>query len=390
MNPFKPKIREAKEGLEGGVQALCNLNGGILIPTAHAYLKTEIKPFSWFQERGMPTYCGGTDGESVFYVQEFLEGASYREIAFLIAHEVLHVLLLHPWTYGTRDQMLSNIAMDHSINKILLDWGLTEQPKDGIPPWENAEDDWMTIYESLQKQSKGNGRGNNGQRQWDIVIAPPEKDGNGKDYETQRGQWEQRVMEIAEITKKCVEQGNFPGFLKRLVEGLVEPKIEWPSRLRRFVEDSRGITPSTWTKPRKRYQAIGVYLPSPKGKAIERICIMNDTSGSIPNEDFARVISEVESIRAEYRVEKTQVWHVDTQVAGFQEFGPEEPIELNPQGGGGTDFTSFFEEMEKDPPRFLLAFSDLYATFPSECSFPVMWITGTKDHEPPFGEVIRL
>ena len=51
-----------------------------------------------------------TDGKDFYYNKDFVGGLSDGEIAFLIAHEVMHCALGHLWRRGSRNHEKFNIA----------------------------------------------------------------------------------------------------------------------------------------------------------------------------------------------------------------------------------------------------------------------------------------
>jgi len=59
-----------------------------------------------------------TDGVKFYIGPEFASYSAY-ERAFIIAHELSHIILRHPWRIGDKDPMLWNIAGDYVINDAL-------------------------------------------------------------------------------------------------------------------------------------------------------------------------------------------------------------------------------------------------------------------------------
>ena len=67
-------------------------------------------------------------------------------------------------------------------------------------------------------------------------------------------------------------------------------------------------------------------------------------------------------------------------------------IDLNPVGGGGTEFGPCFEWLDERGirPQALVFLTDLYGSFPP-CApvYPVLWAS-TGGQKAPFGEVIPM
>ena len=64
------------------------------------------------------------DGKSLFYHPSYILGESMDNLKGVIAHEVMHCGLGHPWRRGGRDQTQWNEACDYAINPLVLDGGL--------------------------------------------------------------------------------------------------------------------------------------------------------------------------------------------------------------------------------------------------------------------------
>ena len=57
-----------------------------------------------------------TDGRHFYYNSKFIMLLKPKEVEFLVAHEVLHVVYDHMARRGTRDPQLFNIANDYAVN----------------------------------------------------------------------------------------------------------------------------------------------------------------------------------------------------------------------------------------------------------------------------------
>jgi predicted metal-dependent peptidase len=112
------------------------------------------------------------------------------------------------------------------------------------------------------------------------------------------------------------------------------------ARADRFVA---ATTPADyrWTPPNRRYIAAGLYLPSVFREGIGPIVIGVDTSGSIGTHELAQFAGEISAIAEEAQPESIHVVYCDAAVQSWQQFGSSEPIQLEPKGGGGTDFRRF-------------------------------------------------
>lgn len=119
----------------------------------------------------------GTDGETIYYNPEYLEGLSVEEQTFIFAHEVCHIAFNHILRSEGKDPKLWNIATDGVINQFLKRDGLKIVPG-GVDIAEAINYDAEQLYEKLlqekqqqsgqgnsQQQSSGGSQGGNNQQQ---------------------------------------------------------------------------------------------------------------------------------------------------------------------------------------------------------------------------------
>ena len=110
----------------------------------------------------------GTDGETIYYNQEYLEGLSVEEQTFIFAHEVCHIAFNHILRSEGKDHELWNIATDGVINQFLKRDGLKMAPG-GVDMAEAINYDAEQLYEKLlQEKQQGqqqSGQGNSQQNQ---------------------------------------------------------------------------------------------------------------------------------------------------------------------------------------------------------------------------------
>jgi|ERR1700694_4557922 len=79
-------------------------------------------------------------------------------------------------------------------------------------------------------------------------------------------------------------------------------------------------------------------------------------------------------------------------VQSVQEFGPSDPITLEPKGGGGTDFRPVFDWVEANDirPACLIYLTDLCcSSYPALPDYPVLWVTDSR-RAAPFGETLQI
>ena len=110
----------------------------------------------------------GTDGETIYYNPEYLEGLSVEEQTFIFAHEVCHIAFNHILRSEGKNPELWHIATDGVINQFLKRDGLKMAPG-GIDMAEAISYDAEQLYEKLlqekQQRQQQSGQGNSQQNQ---------------------------------------------------------------------------------------------------------------------------------------------------------------------------------------------------------------------------------
>lgn len=316
----------------------------------------------------------------------------------LVVHEVMHNAMGHPWRRDARDHSRFNAACDYAINGELQSCGFSLPAGGLFPDASQLGKSAEYIYSRLPqpkpgKDGNGGGAGN-GQPQpgkgkpdpaGEVRDAPTGKDADGEPASTE-SDWKQRTAAAAQSAKM---QGKLPGGLSRLIETALVTRVDIKSLLLRFFTE-RVKSDYSWTRPNPRYVSSGLYLPALDSVSMGEVAILCDTSGSVtgPALQFAKGI--LEQVLDEVRPSGITLYFVDTKIHGTHRMEPGDPLTWEPKGFGGTNFTSFFKEIEQseNPPVCIVGISDLAATFGDAPTAPVLWITDTPGATAPFGEVV--
>lgn len=376
-----------------------------------------------------------TDGRRILYDPAFVNSLQPAELEAVLAHEVLHCALGHHCRRGERDPQLWNQAADLAINPILVGNGFT-LPEGALldPAFDNlgAEEIYARLLQQKQPESSAaaeqtqespeSGVGQGTQEQpanpgssAENPSRPGQEADHGKagnraapggfgevwdatnedgspasqaEKSRQRHEWNIAADQAIRSSKSC---GHEPAGLDRALSESREPTQNWRSILRDYVA---ATTPSDyrWTPPNRRYVASGLYLPSVERSGVGTIVIGIDSSGSIGEEELEQFAGEISAIADEAKPEAIHVVYCDAAVQAAQEFGPSEPIHLEPKGGGGTDFRPVFDWVEANhiAPVCLIYLTDLCChSYPPVPEYPVLWVTDSR-RTAPFGETLRI
>ncbi len=325
-----------------------------------------------------------TDGAVLGYNPAFVASLSTGHTKALVAHEVMHLACLHHTRRRDRDPTKWNIAADYAINGILTEAGFA-LPEGILLDAQYANRSAEAIYDLLPESLEGqSGPGGFGEVRDATELSP----GKNKAVEAE---WKVAVSQAAQQAKAM---GNLPGGVKRLVEDVVQAKVDWRELLRHFIEkDTRNDY--SWLPPNRRWLSGGVFLPGLHNKEPGQVVIAVDTSGSIDDSLLARFGAEISKLLEDYDT-TVHVVYCDTQVRGSQAFERQDlPLKMEPKGGGGTDFRPVFDWVAKQSPEpcCLAYLTDLECSrYPVETpEYPALWLcTGHVRHNVPFGVVVNI
>jgi predicted metal-dependent peptidase len=376
-----------------------------------------------------------TDSDTLFYAKGF-EQVRLDEQVGLVAHEVLHIALRHPQRFvdlqrlqGDVDLKLFNTCADAIVNSTLDHLSWLQLPKTAVRldkllesalgVFENVEKsllewDVEQLYRAIddRRLPPQNGRRNaQGQDRADANAAgsgSPREDGPrsaavralgaltapdlrpgahaqaAPEAEAQAArEWSERLV------RAHANDGAF-SMLRTLVADLPRSRTPWEQVLR--TQLARCLTPRaavSWSRPSRSYlanqgragpQRRMPWEPGFSGvKAVPRLVVIVDVSGSIDKDLMARFAREIESITR--RLEAGLVLVIgDDRVQRVVRFEPTElkPAHLDLQsiefnGGGGTDFTPLLEEADKHQPDLAVVLTDLDGPARFRPRWPVIW-----------------
>lgn len=215
-----------------------------------------------------------------------------------------------------------------------------------------------------------------------------------EDLQQQEQEWSTALVQAR---KQAEAAGQGSPEIDRFVDELLEPEVPWEEVLERFL-DTLCREDYDWMIPDRAYLARNLYLPALGGQTLREVVVVNDTSGSITNEELVRQCSNLSGILERYST-TIYVLYVDDAFRGCQVFTKADlPLKFEPKGGGGTDFCPAFEWVEEQnlSPVCLVYLTDLccYSYPEKEPPYPVIWLTANKNWrywgQPPFGEVIEI
>lgn len=346
---------------------------------------------------GTPVKTAATNGRQLVINPEFFKQISVQERMGVLAHEILHVILEHPArgrAYVDRglgpdlkpfNWKKANYAQDYIINQMVVESGLHMPLGALFNPQVKSSDIWDEVYTKIPDPPEDDDDSGRGQH------LPSEDASQAPDKPTI-----QRAMKMAAGMAKS--QGTVPAGLLRLVDEICEPKVKWTDYVQRTIQNIIGNEEYTWARPNRRRMASPphIYWPGRSGSRSGVGVIEVDTSGSIGEDELKQWFGEIHGIMSEVQPEKLYVGFVDAQLHNDELHELEDVNDLTTimdkcGGGGGTDMTVIFREIEKRglEPEFVIILTDGYTGFGEDCGRPTIWCITTPGITAPWGMTVH-
>ncbi len=391
------------------------------------------------------------DGKTLVYGPAFA-ALPLPEQAGWVAHEVLHIALRHAQRFrelqgllGDVDLQLFNTCADAIVNSTLGHLAWLALPKDAVQldqlllsalrrrqTVEAALLEWDVerLYRAIDDRKPKSGMAAQGakkegekaqtERQDGERAATAREDGEraacvrtmGKAHATdlQPGP-DSAPEEQAEAAREWAERllrahagdGAF-SMLRTLMADVPRSRTPWEHALRTLL--ARALSPQpgvSWSRPARSWLAnqgrVGATrrMPWEPGrtatKAVPRLVVMVDVSGSIDDALMQRFAREIEALTR--RLETTLVLVIgDDRVREVARFEPggSSLRDIKFQGGGGTDFTPLLEEADRHAPDIGVFLTDLDGPARFKPKWPVVWavVESGTHFDAPFGRQLAL
>jgi predicted metal-dependent peptidase len=312
---------------------------------------------------------------------------------------------------GDRDPQLFNIANDYCVNADLIKHRVGEKitsvpclhdPKyDGM----SSEEIYDLLYEKAEKIDIGklldqmidehlDGEGDEDK----DGGEGGDKDGKGKGRPKltpeERQQIKDEIKEAMLAAAATVDgAGNLPAGVKRLIQELTEPQMNWRELLRMQLE-STIKSDYTWMRASRKGWHMDAVMPGMKVDPMIDIAVALDASGSISETMLKDFLGEIQGIMDSFPAYKIHVFTFDTEAynpAQYDSDNLDDICDYEVKGGGGTDFDAIYNYLkaEEIEPKRLVVFTDGYpfGSWGDENYADTVWILhGTTTIEPPWGQ----
>ena len=99
------------------------------------------------------------DGRSLYYNTQFFNAMNNKEIEFVVAHEILHMVFDHLGRREDRNPMIYNISADYIVNNTLVRDRIGQIPSIVDCYQDFKYEDWTSeeVYDDVYEEAKKNG-----------------------------------------------------------------------------------------------------------------------------------------------------------------------------------------------------------------------------------------
>ena len=270
----------------------------------------------------------------------------------------------------------------------------SSQAQQSVPPPDEADEaEPNTAREDGARASRARWLGADTPR--DLLPADP--DLRPEQEAEQAREWRERLI-------RAHAGDGAHSMLRELIADLPKVRTPWEHLLRTLLTRGLARTPDqSWSRPSRSYLAnqgrtpSGQRLPWEPGRtasrAVPRLVVMVDLSGSIDPALLERFAREIEAISRRLEAGLTIIAG-DLRVSGIAHFEPGQSNlrELAFDGGGGTDFSPLLREAERHAPDIAVFLTDLDGPADYKPSYPVIWTVPATNAQArhPFGRKLVL
>lgn len=294
-----------------------------------------------------------------------------------VLHELMHIILLHPFRRGDRQPALWSLACDIAVNQYIdTDYIredsvtielISREIKTPLPPFESSEYYYSILEKLEQKLSLGGS-------DRDVIItletARELKAEIVEDEDASPSQLSALKSEVVSSMENSGSKDEMPGELVQVMNTFYhEYQVNWKAILKRFLS-SRGKV-----NRRKSYKRVSRrfdFLPGNiRSKGVEALVAL-DESGSMSDDLIDIYLKELKEINRITGV-SIKVVRFDTECS--------EPISLSDyiktsgrERRGGTDFRPVFNLADKLKMPLVIIFTDGEGDAPASVSQKVLWL----------------
>jgi len=299
------------------------IKGMVTLQSSHPFFSYILMNFKLAKVmEGVETAAVNKYG-NLFYNEEFILDLSAEEIRGVLVHETMHIAKEDFFRVGTRDHKIWNMASDCIINYIAVHEEKFKLPKCVLLPDDkgnitigahtyNAKDKCTEeLYEEMAANAEDMPDFGEGKHGGFDQHLPDDDDGQGGDSGEEQGSspaeasskaehhWRKVIIEAGTAARV---RGDLPGSMESIIDGILNPTIDWRNRIRKFITNEIPVDFSN-RRPGRRFYGTGIWAPQTVRENLE-VFISVDVSGSTINDreffmgEVSGILSAYDQIRA--------------------------------------------------------------------------------------------
>lgn len=327
-----------------------------------------------------------TNGENIIFSRKFLNELSINDTAFILLHELLHIILLHPIRKERRNHQKFNIACDIVVNDILKKFNYkTDKLKPIYGDLFNLNgfnDSVEIIYDKLPIKI--------------INICLIDSHDFWDSNETKIKN--KLAWSINNAHKKGYSLDGYPHLRNILLSHIEKSKINWKTLLKQCIE--KDLFDYTYQRTDRRINQFLLPTFLESEETLQKVWFLVDVSGSMSNDEIIKMYSEILSVVSNYKKVVYDISFFSTEVTPPIQFKNEQELikTLNSiNSTGGTDFIEIFKALPKyypiEKPKAMIILTDGYSRYPKKTealNVKVFWAINNDSSKPPFGVIISV
>lgn len=321
-----------------------------------------------------------TDGLEITFCKSFLNKLNIEAVAFVLVHELLHIILKHPKRVKNKNRKVFNVACDYIVNELTLEWGFNKGNLENILLSEHVifQHSAEQLYSSLIKNN--------------VKIS------NFVSFDYHDNWQEVDDSFIDELIKEGLNKGySFNNkSINRIInyENYKTKNINWLSLLNKYIKNN--IYNYTYKRIDNRYEDLLLPKFMETNYKLDNIWILFDVSGSVKKDELESYFNQTKKLFSLFN-------NIEFKISFFSNIVTK-PIKINSvkqfedglkniKTTGGTSFEVIYNSINKyfrKKPKLLIIFTDGYAKYPNNINQNTIWMISNNRSNPPFGKVVRI
>jgi predicted metal-dependent peptidase len=356
-----------------------------------------------YDKYGVQRHASAVTSNGILFIfnSKYIESLTVPQAVAAIESEIVHIISRHHKAFrsGQYDpkllSMSTDIAVDQIIsqpaNRDLMSGFAVYSELKQLKPKKN----WEYYYNVLKEDFKSNGGGG---------LSPGEDYGTGHQGGTGGGDPDHFLnvpdsldgeiadQMVGDAAQKAAKKAGFmPAELVEFLGALSGASVmNWRALLRNWL--GRNATFQRKPTRKKAHRRYGLTMPGYKKNKLLKIAFIQDTSGSMSNEDCLRALNEAQAIAQS--VGEVILISADSKVQNIQKVGYKKTFVAHRHGCGGTMYQPGIEAAvaEKVNGIIYAGDMDIFDEKLTDPKIPVLWLSVDKNAKRPgdFGEIIYL